>query len=170
MTCSPIPGTTSASMLLPPELSASLCKGTTLALSLPFQRNGHQLLSIFPAGHPGGEVTGAQATRTCSLLLCSALLCLCQNPLRAATFTFCLVAGHHPALCLSPASRILAPGRHRKSRTWRMTSAPVVSNHFHYCSHSQIMICSFSFTNIDLACITPTAETTLPFMFLGTGK
>lgn len=73
MTCSPIPGTTSASMLLPPELSASLCKGTTMALSLPFQRNGHQLLSIFPAGHPGGEVTGAQATRTCSLLLCSAL-------------------------------------------------------------------------------------------------
>lgn len=86
---------------------------TTLALSLPFQGSGHQILSVFPAGHPGGEVTGAQATSTCSQPLC-----LYQNllPSQSCHFYFLSAAGHHPALCLPPDSRVLAPGRERKSR------------------------------------------------------
>lgn len=57
------------------------------------------------------------------------------------------------------------------ARAWRTTSGHGVSNPFHYCSPPQTMTSSFSFTNIDLACITPAGKTTLPFIiFLGTGK
>lgn len=149
---------------------------TTLALSLPFQSSGHQLLCTFPAGHPGQEATGAQAHQN---LQPAALPCLCQSllPSQSCHFYFLSAAGHHLALCLPPASRVLAPRRYRKSRMLVLgPGEPHLDTGFQIPSitaahHKQWPVLSPSQTNIDLAWIAPADMTTLPFIiFLGTGK
>lgn len=109
----------------------------------------------------------------------AALPCLCQSllPSQSCHFYFLSVAGHHLALCLPPASRVLAPRRYRKSRMLVLgPGEPHLDTGFQIPSitaahHKQWPVLSPSQTNIDLAWIAPADMTTLPFIiFLGTGK
>lgn len=176
MTFSPIPGTTSASMLLPTELSASHCKGSCEAPWL-FHFLFREVGTSFSASSllvTQGEKLEHRPPEPAAC--CSALPVPEPPPSQSCHFCF-LSCGWTPSSSVpTNGFQSSCPKERQKkqdpdARTWRMTSGPGVSNCFCYCSPSQTMISSFSFTNTDLACITPTGKTTLPFMlFLGKEK
>lgn len=126
-------------------------KGKEVALSLFSQSGGHQLPSTCLAGHPEGEVTGAQAAVS---ITCHALSVPQPAPLSVISLlpthppapgaSFCSWTSRHTTLQLDMIQLITSfqtscpKGREEKqgpgAATWKTTSAHWVSNPFCYCS------------------------------------